>query len=100
MLLRQSTTLPNTSLHSVSPMSGMIRHSATSGAKVISICKQPRGADCSAAHDLGPHCSVQDRRRFDLYQKIWDCQGRDSDPGTWRRGDVTWRVPVRSEERR
>ena len=42
MLLRKSTTLPNTSLHSVSPMSGIIRHSATSGAKVISICKQPR----------------------------------------------------------
>ena len=29
--------------------------------------------------------SVQHRCRFDFYQKFWNCQGRDADPGTCRR---------------
>ena len=29
--------------------------------------------------------SVQHRCRFNLYQKFWNCQGRDADPGTRRR---------------
>jgi len=29
--------------------------------------------------------SVQHRCRFNLYQKFWNCQGRDADPGTCRR---------------